>query len=316
MKIAICSITDSGIVRVRSELILKLLSLGHSIVVCTPKGECEKQLIDLGCSFVPIKIKSHGKNPFADYSLYRRYLRVLKTIRPDLVFTFTTKPNIYCNLACKKLRIPSIVNITGMGVAFQSNKALSFLMRVLYKKAFSSRFIKTVFFQNSFSFNYFVNHKIGNCNTFRQIPGSGVNLQKFALLEYPTNTQDIHFLFVARIMKEKGIINYIEAAKAIRTKHRNAYFHVLGSCDEKLKQYVKTENDQGTIIYHGRVNNMIDYQKISSCTIHPSYYPEGMSNVILEAAACGRPVITTNHPGCREGISDGITGLLFEPQPQ
>lgn len=119
------------------------------------------------------------------------------------------------------------------------------------------------------------------------------------------------FLFVARVMKQKGIDQYIEAAKEVRKTHPEAIFHVLGGCDDSYKDILDEESKNGTIVYHGRVNNILDFQKLSQCTIQPSYYPEGMSNVILEAAASGRPVITTDHPGCREGVDNGKTGFII-----
>lgn len=314
MKIALCSVTDSGVVRVRSELIKELIKNGDSVVVITPESKYRGEIEGMGCSFFNIDIDAHGKNPLKDYFLYRKYISLLKRVKPDIVLTFTTKPNIFCNMACKKLKIPSIVNITGLGKAFDSKGLLPSIMIKLYRKAFNSEYIKKVFFQNDQSKSFFVSKGIGNPSCFERIPGSGVNLEKYQVLPYPADDEDIHFLFVARIMKEKGILNYIEAARTIREKNQNIYFHVLGNCEKSLLDLIQKENCNQTIIYHGQVNNVLDFQRISCCTIQPSYYPEGMSNVILEAAACARPVITTNHPGCKEGVEDGKTGFVFEPR--
>ena len=156
---------------------------------------------------------------------------------------------------------------------------------------------------------FFSNHRIGKSSIYKRIPGSGVNLEKFSVQPFPSS-DTVDFLFVARVMKAKGIEEYIEAAKNVRKQHPEAVFHVLGGCDEEYKERLEEETRQGTIVYHGRVDNMPDFERMSQCTIQPSYYPEGMSNVILEAAASGRPVITTDHPGCREGVDDGVTGYI------
>ena len=314
MKIVICSITDSGIYRVRSELITKLIDCGHSITVITPETSFREKLIGLGCDFKKIDIDSRGKNLFNDLRLYRKYIKLLKEEKPDIVLTFTTKPNIYCNIACRKLKIPSIANITGMGRAFVAKGFLPKIMLFLYKKAFDSKYIRTVFFQNNYSKEFFEQHNIGDPTRFKLIPGSGVNLSKFVILPYPKDETRINFLFIARVMKEKGIVNFVEAAARIRATRKNVFFHVLGDCEKEMEQFVRDNSQSETIVYHGRVDNVIDYLAMSNCTIHPSFYPEGMSNVILESAACGRPVITTNHPGCKEGVGDGVTGFIFEPK--
>ena len=310
MKILFASITDSGILRVRSELITELIHRGDDVIVVTPKENDYKKLIDIGCKFVPVRIQQHGMNPFADILVYNQYKRILTTERPDVVLLFTTKPNVYCGLACRRLSIPAIMNITGMGSALGKKGVIQKVLILLYRLACNGRNMKQIFFQNDNSEEFFESKNIGNPNIYCRIPGSGVNLQKYSLLPFP-KSDTVDFLFVARVMKQKGIDHYIEAARIIRKTHPDAIFHVLGSCDDLYKDLLEKENENGTIVYHGRVNNIIDFQRISQCTIQPSYYPEGMSNVILEAAACGRPVITTDHPGCREGVEDGITGFII-----
>ena len=310
MKIFFASITDSGILRVRSELILELISQGHEVLIVTPEENDHRKLEEMGCKFVPISIQQHGLNPFADLGLYFQYKKILKAEKPDIVFLFTTKPNVYCGTACRRLNVPVVMNITGMGSALGNPGFVQKVLISLYKIACGSHNIKKIFFQNDDSKDFFNKHKIGNADTYFRIPGSGVNLEKFSVLPFPEkNTVD--FLFVARVMKQKGIDQYLEAARIVRGKHPEAVFHVLGGCDESYKDILNKADNAGTIVYHGRVDNILDFQKLSQCTIQPSYYPEGMSNVILEAAASGRPVITTDHPGCREGVDDGITGYII-----
>lgn len=310
MKIVIISITDSGIVRGRTELIKELLQRNHSVYVITPQGNDYKVLMEMGCEFFPISIQSHGTNPLKDFGVYRQYLHLLKSIAPDIVLTFTTKPNIYGGMACRRLQIPVLMNITGMGSALGQKGVLQSLLVRMYRLACNGNNIKRIFFQNEDSKDFFTKHGIGNPNTYYRIPGSGVNLEKFIVQPFP-KSETIDFLFVARVLKEKGIEQYLDAARYIHKKYPNTAFHVLGGCDNEYLTILKKENAAGVIEYHGRVNNMVDFERISQCTIQPSYYPEGMSNVILEAAASGRPVITTDHPGCREGVDDGVTGYII-----
>ncbi len=309
MKIVFISITDSGVVRGRTELIKELLQRNHKVYVIAPQEKDYKILVELGCEFVPIAIQGHGTNPVKDLYVYRKYLYLFKNIAPDVVLTFTTKPNIYGGMACRRLHIPVIMNITGMGSALGHKGFLQKLLVRMYKLACNGNNIKQIFFQNEDSKKFFAKHGIGNPNTYYRIPGSGVNLDKYTVQPFP-NRKTTDFLFVARVLKEKGIDQYLDAARFIHTKYPNTIFHVLGGCDNEYLPILEKENANGVIQYHGRVNNVPDYEKLSQCTIQPSYYPEGMSNVILEAAASGRPVITTDHPGCREGVDDSLTGYI------
>lgn len=309
MKILFASVTDSGILRVRSELIGKLLDEGHEVVVATPQDKDYALLEKMGCGFIPVVMESRGMNPLADISLFTQYRKILRAQKPDIVFLFTTKPNVYCGMACRELGIPAVMNITGMGTALGGRGPVQAVLLRLYRLACNGKNMKRIFFQNDDSRAFFENHGIGDPALYRRIPGSGVNLEKFTLQPFPEG-DSVDFLFVARVMKQKGIDQYIEAAKEIRKTHPEAIFHVLGSSNEEYREILQKEHENGTIVYHGRVNNIPDFQRISQCTIQPSYYPEGMSNVILEAAASGRPVITTDHPGCREGVDDGVTGYI------
>lgn len=309
MKILFVSITDSGILRVRSELIDSLINKGHKVIVVTPKEKAYKELIAKGCKVYNISIQQHGKNPLADFHLFLQYKRMLQLIKPNVVLSFTTKPNVYCGIACRLNKIPVIMNITGMGSALGGKGMVQQLLILLYKLACNGSNMKCIFFQNDDSKNFFKERRIGKQKLYQRIPGSGVNLERYTPQPFP-NSDTIDFLFVARVMKEKGIDEYIKAAKCIRKRYPEAIFHVLGDSDKKYKDILYRETQKGSIIYHGRVNNMVDYEMISQCTIQPSYYPEGMSNVILEAAASARPVITTDHPGCREGVDNGKTGFI------
>lgn len=309
MKIMIASGTDSGIKRVRSELINELLNNNHDIIVATPQTGAHKDLLQMGCKLQKVDVDRHGKNVRSDFKLFIQFLAVLKKEKPNVLLTFTTKPNIYCASAARILHIPLIMNITGMGSALSKPGKMQKMLIKMYQFATGGENTKCIFFQNDDSKDFFVKNRIGDTACYKRIPGSGVNLDKFTVLPYPKERK-INFLFVARVMKEKGIEEFVEAAKIIKQKYDYVFFHVLGACDQDYSEYLNNAVQQQIIKYHGQVSNIIDFQALSVATIHPSYYPEGMSNVILEAAACGRPVITTDHPGCREGVEDGKTGFI------
>ena len=169
-----------------------------------------------------------------------------------------------------------------------------------------------IFFQNDGDKKFFIEHKIGKTISYQRIPGSGVNLDKFVPMPYPSESlSEVNFLFVSRIYKEKGIEQFVEAAKIIRKNHPECYFHILGDNTPEYDVYVKNAVTDGSIVYHGRVNNVGEYIDKTHCLIHPSFF-EGMANVILEAAASARPVITTDIHGCLEGVDHGATGYIFQ----
>ena len=167
-----------------------------------------------------------------------------------------------------------------------------------------------VFLQNQDNAD-FINRKRIIKGKQKLIPGSGVNLNYYQVLDYP-NDEIINFLFISRVMKQKGIDQYLDAARFIKSKYPNAEFHILGFCEDAYEDKLNEMRNEGIIQYHGMQSDLRDFHKISHCTIHPTYYPEGMSNVLLESAACGRPIITTNRSGCREIVDDGVNGYIVE----
>lgn len=310
MKILISSITDSGILRVRKEIISAFLEKGHEVIVVTPATSAFPKIEQMGCRFIPINIDGHGLNPIKDIFVIASYRSILKRIHPDVVLTFTIKPNLYCGIICRMKSIPQVMNITGFGTALAYPGIRQKLLVLIYKVV--AKNVKLIFFQNKSNLCQFRDWHIASERQYHLLPGSGVNLNHFTVSPYPKDDKGIHFLFVSRILKEKGIDNYIEAAKVIKQKHPETFFHVLGDSTGDYADKLRQAADEGCIEYHGRVNNVTDYQKMSHCTVLPSYYPEGICNVLLEGAASGRPVITCNHPGCRETVDDGVTGYLIK----
>lgn len=301
---------DVVIYNFRLELVEKLLSEGYEVHISSPYGERIDDLKELGAIHHDIKMDRHGMNPISELKLLEKYKKLIEELKPDYVFGYTIKPNIYGAIAAEKYSVPFIANITGLGTAVENPGLTQKIMIILYKRAF--RNVKKVFFQNTENQEFFVKHKIA-LGKHGLLPGSGVNLQRFSFKEYPIDNI-IKFAFISRIMKEKGIEQYLDAAKSIKEKYNNVEFHVCGFCEAEYEGKLKEYNDKGIVIYHGMIRDVADFMSNMNCIIHPTYYPEGISNVLLEACATGRPIITTNRSGCREVVENGINGYMISPK--
>ena len=299
---------DVVIYNFRLEIVERFLEDGHQVVISSPYGERIDDLVAMGCEYHSIEISRHGMNPVQELKLLNVYTKLLKEVQPDIVLTFTIKPNIYGGMACAKRGIPYVVNITGLGTAVENGGLVQKITVMLYRIAL--RKAQKVFFQNTENQQFFENKKLA-IGKHDLLPGSGVNLQRFVPLEYP-GEGTTEFVFISRIMKEKGADQYLEAAEYIREKYPNTLFHICGFCEQAYEDRLKKLHDKGVINYHGMVRDVRQVIAKTHCTIHPTYYPEGISNVLLESAACARPLITTNRSGCREVIDDGINGFVAE----
>lgn len=297
---------DVVIYNFRLELVERLLADGHEVVISSPYGERIDDLKALGCEYREIEMSRHGMNPVKEMALISAYKKLLREVNPDIVFAYTIKPNIYGAIACKAMKIPCVANITGLGTAVENGGIVQKITIVLYKYAFTK--IQRIFFQNTENMQFFIDYKIAT-DKHALLPGSGVNLSRFVPIEYPSD-KTVEFAFISRIMKEKGVDQYLEAAEYIRKKYPNTVFHVCGFCEQAYEERLKDLHDRGVIVYHGMVRDIKTVLKDIHCTIHPTYYPEGISNVLLESSACARPIITTNRSGCREVIDDGVNGFI------
>lgn len=295
----------------RGELISRLIKEGYEIIVSFPNGpfgEGEKTSEEYGCKFVEIPINRRGKNPVQELALLKKYKKIIKETSPDIVLAYTVKCDIYGGVICNHLNIPFIPNITGLGKGLADGGLTRIITTELYKKAIKNA--KCVFFQNEQDKKFFELNSI-KCGRSKILPGSGVNLERFKPLPYPTG-EKIIFTYIARVMKAKGIDQFLDAAKVIKSKYPNTEFHICGYCEEDYKDIIDKATSDGMAVYHGLVNNIEAYEKMSSCIVLPSFHPEGVSNVLLEAAASARPIITTNKPGCRDAVDDGISGFLVK----
>lgn len=307
-KVLILSNSINGLYNFRRELIEELLEKAFNVVICAPTDIKTEFFRRLGCKMIEISISRRGTNPISDIKLLSNYIQIMNTNKPDIVLTYTIKPNVYGGIACRLCGIPYIVNITGLGTAVENKGILQKITLFLYK--IGTKKSKCVFFQNQENMDFMQSNNIAKSNG-KLIPGSGVNLSHFRFLGYP-KSKNINFLYISRIMKQKGIDQYLHAAEFIKKKYPSVVFHVLGECEESYLEILNEYQNNGIIVYHGRQDDVREFHQISHCTIHPTYYPEGMSNVLLESAACGRPIITTNRSGCREIVDDGLNGYLVE----
>ena len=298
---------DVVIYNFRLELVERLISDGYEVHISSPYGERIDDLTALGAIFHDITMDRHGMNPISELKLLLSYRKLFEEVKPDMVLGYTIKPNIYGAMAAGWKGIPFVANITGLGTAVENPGTSQKLMLLLYKIAF--RKVQKVFFQNTENQQFFIDHKIA-LGKHGLLPGSGVNLERFALKEYPKG-DTIRFAFISRIMKEKGIDQYLEAAEAIIEKYPNTEFHICGFCEAEYEGKLNEFNDNGTVIYHGMLRDVAGFLDDIHCVIHPTYYPEGLSNVLLEASASGRPIITTDRSGCREVIDDGVNGYMI-----
>ncbi|MBE6341042.1 MAG: glycosyltransferase family 4 protein [Bacteroidales bacterium] len=310
MKILFLSNSIGGLVNFRFELLQALVKRGDSVYLSSQieKNTSPKVLEEIGCKFIETKMNQRGKNPFDELKLISVYVRLIKKVKPDIVVAYTIKPNIYGSIACRKLGIPIISNITGLGVALENGGLLRKISVWLYR--WGMKKTDFVFFQNQESMDFFSKNNI-KPKEKSLIAGSGVNLEKFKFTDYPSNNDEENFLFVGRILPQKGIKQLIDAAQYFHKKSPQVHFHIVGYKDDPhYNQLIEEMDANGIIKYHGQQTDIRPYIKMANALVHPSYYPEGISNVCLESSAMGRPVITTDKSGCKETVHDEVTGYI------
>lgn len=305
-KILILANNDIGLFKFRKEIIEALLGHGHEVYISLPDGDLIPKFQALGCNYIETPISRRGTNPITDFKLLLKYRAIIKNLMPDVALTYTIKPNVYGGLACKAGRIPYITNITGLGSAVGNGGLIQKITLFLYKN--SLKRAACVFFQNQTNRQYFLDKKILTGNN-RLIPGSGVNLTYHCLEDYPGD-ENLKFLFIGRVMKEKGIDEYLHAAEIIKGKYPSTEFHIVGFCEEEYETKLSQLQTRGIIAFHGLQNDVHSFIKICHAIILPTYH-EGMSNVLLEAASSGRPVLASDIPGCRETFDEGVSGYGF-----
>lgn len=294
----------------RRELIKKIAQLGNEVIISIPPSE-QKEIDTLesyGSKVVITDMERRGMNPLKDISLLNRYKKLIKSVNPDKVITYTIKPNIYGSIACKSLKIPHYCNVTGLGSAFMADGGLMRkLVSIMYK--FSMNKAEKIFFENVGNRDVLVNSKIIKPEQAVVMAGAGVNVDEFDFSEYPNDDGKIHFLNVGRIMKEKGMDELFFAIKKIRKDYSNVTFDFIGWYEDNYREIVEKMQSEGLIFFHGFQSDVTPFIKKASCIVHPSYH-EGMSNTLLESCSMGRPIITSNIHGCLEAVDEGKNGYL------
>ena len=311
MKILVLTNSFFGLHSFRKELMEVLRGKGNDVLISAPFESKKEFFEEIGCKLVDTQFNRKGMNPLSDFRLMLFYVELLKRERPDVVLSYTIKPNVYGGIACSLCNVPQLANITGLGSAVANPGWLQWLTIRLYKLGL--RKTRVVFFQNTENKRFCEEHGIVRGREIL-LPGSGVNLEDFVLREYPSTKDSLRFIFISRLLKEKGIEEYLYAAERIKTKYPNTEFHILGACEEDYGERLRELQSKGVVVYHGQQLDVRPYLAETHCTVHPSFYPEGMSNVLLESCASGRPIITTDWPGCREVVDDGVNGFVVKQQ--
>ena len=290
--------------RFRKELIQKLLE-DSEVVISTPFVGHETDLKELGANCIKTEVNRRSINPFTDLKLLRTYKTILKQEKPDLVITYSIKPNIYAGYLCGKMKIPFCANVQGLGTAFQK-ALLSDLVTVMYRTAF--RKVENVFLENQANAQAFVRRRILPAKKEVVLSGAGINLEEYRYRQYPDN-EKVHFLYLGRIMKEKGMDELFGAVEQLRKDGCEFILDLVGFFEDEYKKQVEQLQSEGIVRFYGFQENPKPYYARTDCVVLPSYH-EGMSNVLLEAAASGRAIITTDIPGCREAVDNGKSGML------
>ncbi len=307
MKILILTNHSYMLYRFRRDLIRTLMS-EHEVVLSMPFVGHEDDFRAMGLRCIQTDVDRRGINPKTDGKLFLTYRSLLKQERPDLVITYSIKPNIYGGLACSLAGIPFCANVQGLGTAFQ-RKGLAAFVSVLYRTAL--RRAKTVFFENRGNVREFVDRGIIPAEKAVVLSGAGIDLEAYACQPYPEHDR-VRFLYLGRIMREKGIDELFAAMRRLHGELGDrVVLDLVGFFDDDYEAEVQSLVREGIAVFHGFQTEPRPYYAAADCVVLPSWH-EGMSNVLLEAAAIGRPVITSRIPGCMEAVAENESGLLCE----
>ena len=310
MRILILANFDLGLYKFRKELIEELLNRGHEVYISLPDGDLVRPFETMGCRFIDTPLDRRGINPKTDFSLFQHYRKIIKEVNPDLVITYTIKPNIYGGIAARLAGKQYAVNITGLGTAFENAGLIRTVVVNLYKIALKRA--KVVFFENSSNRDELLS--FGCCKKEKTVVlnGAGVNTEYYSYQLYPHNDK-VKFLFVGRVMKEKGIDELFAAMQRLVAEGQKCFLDVVGPFEEDYKGKLEEFEKAGWLKYHGYQENVIPFIAACDCFVLPSYH-EGMANTNLECASSGRPIISSNIPGCKEAVIKDISGYLCEPK--
>lgn len=315
-KVLILLNSSWNVMNFRSNLIRQLLRDGYDVQVVSPQDAYSERIAALGCQYVPVPIDNKGTNPFVDFLFFIRCLKLFFSLKPDVLLSYTIKPNIYGSLAAGIFNLPVIHNIAGLGTTFSKKGWLNNVVRYLYRAALSRS--AKVFFQNIDDHNLFVDEGLVSHKRIDLLPGSGVDLKRFTPVPAPNNL-DVSFLLIARLLWEKGVGDFVQAAQILRQRGIKAEFSILGFLDVQNPHAITQQQmdewvADGLVNYLGVSDNVSEHIAAADCIVLPSYYREGTPRALLEAAAMAKPLVTTDAVGCRETVEDGVNGFLCEPR--
>lgn len=319
MKILIVSPKNKTVFNFRGDLVKDMIAQGHEVLVTGPNRDFVEDIMALGVKeFIEVPFVKDNTSIKGDISYYRQLVKVMKEKKPDMVFAYTIKPVVYGSMAAKKAKVKHIyAMVTGLGRVYTSNslktKIIRLITKMLYSRAFKA--CDKVIFQNGDDINELVEQKYLPREKTKLVSGSGVNMERFKRTPLPKATS---FLMVGRIIKEKGVMEFCEAARTVKKNHPESRFTLLGGFDSSIgalkESDIKPYIEDGSIEFPGEVKDPVAFYGKCSVFVLPSFYREGLPRTILEALSCGRAVITTDWPGCREAIVDGENGFLVEPK--
>lgn len=313
MHIAIVLNASWNVYNFRLGLLRALEKAGHRISVIAPR---DAYSLRLGFPHYDIELQSRGRNPLRDLGFFLNLCRLYRRLKPDIVLHFTPKPNIYGAMAAAVLGIPSINNIAGLGSTFSNIGWTTRMIRILYRLAM--RFPRKVFFQNPEDLEIFVREGLVMREKVDRLPGSGVDTERFRPRPVSRRDTTVVFLLASRMLKEKGIEEFVGAARLLRSQGFHAEFQLLGFLGEgegaiTRAQMSEWERD-GSVQYLGETDKVEEFMSCADCIVLPSYYREGVPRVLLEAAGLGKPIIASNNVGCREVVVNGLNGFLCKPR--
>jgi glycosyltransferase involved in cell wall biosynthesis len=314
-KIVISINTAWNIYNFRAGLIQALIKSGYEVIALAPHDEYSQRLRSLGCTVIDLPMDNNGTHPGRDLVLLARYYRVLRALRPHAFLGYTVKPNVYGSLAAHALGIPVINNIAGLGATFIRDSIVTKVVKALYKAALKRS--HKVFFQNADDLTLFTGSGLVRRKTTGLVPGSGLNLGHYvAQPAAATPPRPFRFLLVARMLKDKGIEEFAEAARLVRGENPSVEFQLLGAAGTGNPNGIPADKlaaweSEGLVTYLGKTDDVRPYLSAADCVVLPSYR-EGVPRSLLEAAAMARPVIATDVVGCRDAVDDKVTGMLCE----
>ena len=315
--IALLTNNDDDVYCFRKELIEALIEKGYEMLISCPDGPKFELMKDISYIYDNPDIDRRGTNPIKDFGLMMHYRKLFKQYKPAIVLTYTAKPNVYASIAAHQLDIPVINNLTGLGSVVNETGLMKSFIMWLFKLAY--RKSACMMFQNETNMHVAIDQGMVK-GKYRLIPGSGVDTDRYPLQPYPDGGDGktgapVVFNYIGRILHDKGVDDYIEAAKRIKKEYPQTEFNMLGFIEPTEIHYehdLKELEDQGIVFYRGSQKDVKPFIARAHATIHPSTYGEGMSNVLLESASSGRFLITTNNPGCQETVEDNKSGYIYQ----